>query len=419
MDFLNRVFRGDKVVWVVFMLLLLISVVEVFSAASMLTYKSGGNYWWPIRQHSTYLFLGFVVVYIAHLIPYRFYKTLPLVLVPASICMLIWVLVKGVDVNDAARWIKVAGFTIQPSEFAKVGVVMGTAVILSRMQTEDGATPQAMKWILWMTVIVCGLIAPENLSTAVLLFGVVFLMMYVGRIPMRQLGKLVLVLGAAVALFLSVLLFVPSKTLGNIPGLNRLTTWQARIQRFGDSEAVPAAQFRITDENFQETHATMAIASSNIIGRGPGNSVERDYLPQAYSDFIFAIIIEELGLLGGAFVVLLYIILLIRAAKIAQKSRGYFPAFLVMGCALMLVAQAMLNMMVAVGLFPVTGQPLPLISRGGTSTLINCCYIGMILSVSYHTEKMTRDAQAAAAEQTEEDIPEILRDSTIVNASKR
>ena len=419
MDFLNRVFRGDKVVWVVFMLLLLISVVEVFSAASMLTYKSGGNYWWPIRQHSTYLFLGFVVVYIAHLIPYRFYKTLPLVLVPASICMLIWVLVKGVDVNDAARWMKVAGFTIQPSEFAKVGVVMGTAVILSRMQTEDGATPQAMKWILWMTVIVCGLIAPENLSTAVLLFGVVFLMMYVGRIPMRQLGKLVLVLGAAVALFLSVLLFVPSKTLGNIPGLNRLTTWQARIQRFGDSEAVPAAQFRITDENFQETHATMAIASSNIIGRGPGNSVERDYLPQAYSDFIFAIIIEELGLLGGVFVVLLYIILLIRAAKIAQKSRGYFPAFLVMGCALMLVAQAMLNMMVAVGLFPVTGQPLPLISRGGTSTLINCCYIGMILSVSYHTEKMTRDAQAAAAEQTEEDIPEILRDSTIVNASKR
>ncbi|MBQ7966629.1 MAG: FtsW/RodA/SpoVE family cell cycle protein [Bacteroidaceae bacterium] len=419
MDFLNRVFRGDKVVWVVFMLLLLISVVEVFSAASMLTYKSGGNYWWPIRQHSTYLFLGFVVVYIAHLIPYRFYKTLPLVLVPASICMLIWVLVKGVDVNDAARWMKVAGFTIQPSEFAKVGVVMGTAVILSRMQTEDGATPQAIKWILWMTVIVCGLIAPENLSTAVLLFGVVFLMMYVGRIPMRQLGKLVLVLGAAVALFLSVLLFVPSKTLRDIPGLNRLTTWQARIQRFGDSEAVPAAQFRITDENFQETHATMAIASSNIIGRGPGNSVERDYLPQAYSDFIFAIIIEELGLLGGAFVVLLYIILLIRAAKIAQKSRGYFPAFLVMGCALMLVAQAMLNMMVAVGLFPVTGQPLPLISRGGTSTLINCCYIGMILSVSYHTEKMTRDAQAAAAEQTEEDIPEILRDSTIVNASKR
>lgn len=416
MDFLNRIFRGDKVVWVVFMLLLLISIVEVFSAASMLTYKSGGNYWWPIRQHSTYLFLGLGVVYVAHLIPYRFYKTIPLVLVPASICMLIWVLLKGADVNDAARWMRVAGFTIQPSEFAKVGVVMGTAVILSRMQTEDGATPNAMKWILWMTIIVCGLIAPENLSTAVLLFGVVCLMMYVGRVPMRQLLKLFFALCAAAALFLSVLLFVPSKTLGKIQGLNRLVTWQARIQRFGDSDAIPAAQYKITDENYQESHAAMAIASSNIIGRGPGNSVERDYLPQAYSDFIFAIIIEETGLLGGAFVVMLYIILLIRAAKIAQRCRGYFPAFLVMGCALMLVAQAMLNMMVAVGLFPVTGQPLPLISRGGTSTIINCCYIGMILSVSYHTEKMARDAQAAAAEQAEDDIPEILRDSSIVKA---
>jgi cell division protein FtsW len=156
----------------------------------------------------------------------------------------------------------------------------------------------------------------------------------------------------------------------------------------------------------------MAIASSNVIGRGPGNSVERDYLPQAYSDFIFAIIIEELGLAGGAFVVLLYIILLIRAAKIAQKCRSYFPAFLVMGCALMLVAQATINMMVAVGLFPVTGQPLPLISRGGTSTIINCGYIGMILSVSYYTEKMNREAQTFGVEHSEEDIPEMLREES-------
>lgn len=409
MEFFNRVFRGDKVVWVVFMLLLLISVIEVFSAASMLTYGKE-NYWWPIREHSTNLLLGFGVVYLAHLVPYRFYKAIPLVLVPVSVCMLLWVLVKGADVNDAARWMKIAGFSIQPSEFAKVGVVMGTALILSRMQTEDGASHNAMKWILWMTGIVCGLIAPENLSTAVLLFGVVFLMMYVGRIPLKQLGKLVLVLSVVVVLFGSLLL-LPYKTLAGIPGLNRLTTWKARIERFFEaSDPVPAAKFQITDENFQETHATMAIASSNIIGRGPGNSVERDYLPQAYSDFIFAIIIEELGLVGGATVVLLYIILLIRAAKIAQKCRGYFPAFLVMGCALMLVAQATINMMVAVGLFPVTGQPLPLISRGGTSTIINCGYIGMILSVSYYTEKMARDAQLAEAQKVEEDIPEILRE---------
>ncbi len=409
MSFLNRVFHGDKVVWVVFMLLLLISVIEVFSAASMLTYGKE-NYWWPIRQHSTYLLLGCIVVYVAHLIPYRFYKAVPLVLIPLSVGMLIWVLVKGAVTNGAARWIDLGFITIQPSELAKVGVIIGTALILSRLQTEDGAKENAMKWVLWMTGIVCALIVSENLSTAVLLFGVVFLMMYVGRIPMKQLGKLVLVLGVAIALF-ATLLLLPYKTLESIPGLDRLTTWKARFERFFEaSDPVPAAQFKITDENFQETHATMAIASSNIIGRGPGNSVERDYLPQAYSDFIFAIIIEELGLLGGAFVVLLYIILLIRAAKIAQKCRGYFPAFLVMGCALMLVAQATINMMVAVGLFPVTGQPLPLISRGGTSTIINCGYIGMILSVSYYTEKMNRNTQTAEAVHSEEDIPEILRE---------
>ena len=409
MEFLNRVFRGDKVVWVVYMILLLISVVEVFSAASMLTYGEE-HFWSPIRGHSVNLLLGFVVVYIFHLFPCRYYWAVPFILVPASIGMLAWVLVKGVDVNDASRWLSIAGISVQPSELAKVGVVMGTAFILSRTQSDEGASPDAMKWILWMTGIVCALIAPENLSTAVLLFGVVFLMMYVGRVPLRQLGKLVLVLGAAGALFLSVLLFVPSKTLESIPGLNRLTTWQGRVKRFGDSDKVPAAQFKITDKNFQETHATMAIASSNVIGRGPGNSVERDYLPQAYSDFIYAIIIEELGLLGGAGVVLLYIILLVRAAKIARRCRGYFPAFLVMGCALMLVAQAMLNMMVAVGLFPVTGQPLPLISRGGTSTLINCGYIGMILSVSCYVEKMERKAEATGAVEVEEEISEILRE---------
>ena len=409
MEFLNRVFRGDKVVWVVFMLLLLISVVEVFSAASMLTYGKS-NYWWPIRQHSINLLLGFAVVYGLHLFPYRYYKAVPVLLVPISIGMLAWVLLKGTAVNNAARWIDLGFITIQPSELAKVGVVMGTALLLSRMQQEEGAHPNAMKWILWMTGIACGLIAPENLSTAVLLFGVVFLMMWVGRVPLKQLGRLVLILGLFGMLFGSLLL-LPYKTLDSIPGLNRLTTWKARIERFFEaSEPVPAAQFKITDENFQETHATMAIASSNGIGRGPGNSVERDYLPQAYSDFIFAIIIEELGLLGGAFVVLLYIILLVRAAKIAQRCRGYFPAFLVMGCALMLVAQAMLNMMVAVGLFPVTGQPLPLISRGGTSTIINCGYIGMILSVSYYTEKMEHDALLTEEQHEEEDIPEILRE---------
>lgn len=410
LSFLNRIFRGDKVVWLVFMILMLISIVEVFSAASTLTYIGDRSYWWAIRGHCTNLLMGFAVVYLAHLVPYRFYKAVPVVLVPLSVVMLVWVLLKGTAVNDANRWINLGPVSIQPSELAKVGVIMGTALILSRTQTENGAGSNAMKWILWMTGIVCAFIVTENLSTALLLFGVVFLMMYVGRVPLKQLGKLVAVL-AVIGMLFGALLLLPYKTLDSLPGLNRLTTWKARFERFFEkTDPVPAAQFKITDENFQETHATMAIASSNIIGRGPGNSVERDYLPQAYSDFIFAIVIEELGLLGGAFVVFLYLWLLVRAAKIARRCKSYFPAFLVMGCALMLVAQAMLNMMVAVGLFPVTGQPLPLISRGGTSTIINCGYIGMILSVSYYTEKMERDARLAAEQAAEEDIPEILRE---------
>ena len=411
LSFVNRIFRGDRVVWLVFMILMLISIVEVFSAASTLTYIGDRSYWWAIRGHCTNLLLGFAVVYLAHLVPYRFYKAVPVVLVPLSVLMLIWVMFKGTAVNAANRWINLGPVSIQPSELAKVGVIMGTALILSRTQDENGASSNAMKWILWMAGIVCGFIVTENLSTALLLFGVVFLMMYVGRVPMKQLGRLVAVF-AFLGILFGALLFLPYKTLDSLPGLNRLTTWKARFERFFESsDPVPAAQFKITDENFQETHATMAIAASNIVGRGPGNSVERDYLPQAYSDFIFAIVIEELGLAGGAFVVFLYLWLLVRAAKIAKRCRSYFPAFLVMGCALMLVAQAMLNMMVAVGLFPVTGQPLPLISRGGTSTIINCGYIGMILSVSYYTEKMERDAQLAQEQSVEEDIPEILRDN--------
>lgn len=173
----------------------------------------------------------------------------------------------------------------------------------------------------------------------------------------------------------------------DLPFLHRFDTWRARIEKFTDDKEVPAAKFDI-DKDAQIAHARIAVATSNIVGRGPGNSVQRDFLSQAFSDFIFAIIVEELGLIGGAFVVFLYVCLLIRVGRIAKKCDRTFPAFLIIGIALLLVSQAVFNMMVAVGLAPVTGQPLPLISKGGTSTLINCAYIGMILSVSRYTAKL-------------------------------
>ena len=258
----------------------------------------------------------------------------------------------------------------------------------------EGANPKAFKYIMWITGIVFILIAPENGSTAMLLFGVVFLMMIIGRVPWKQLLKLISIVGVIAVIFIGMIMVTPAKQYRDIPMMHRVETWQNRIKGFfEDKEAVPAAKYDI-DKNAQIAHANIAIASSNIIGKMPGNSVQRDFLSQAFSDFIFAIVIEELGLLGGGFVVVLYIWLLMRAGKIARKSEKAFPAFLVMGIAILLVSQAMLNMMVAVGLFPVTGQPLPLISKGGTSTLINCAYIGMILSVSrYVAEKEEQKKQ--------------------------
>lgn len=411
MDLIKDLFKGDKVIWIIFLFLCLISIVEVFSAASTLTYKSG-DHWGPITQHSVILMVGACIVVAVHNIPYRFFRVLPFFLLPISMLLLLFVMgmgfITGDRVNGAARWMTIAGIQFQPSELAKMAVIIVTAYILSQFQEEDRANPKAFKYIMWVTGIVFALIAPENGSTAALLFGVVFLMMFIGRVPWPLLAKTVGIIGVFVALAVSIMMIVPTKNLNKVPMMHRVETWQNRVKGFfEDKEAVPAAKYDI-DKDAQIAHANIAIASSHLIGKMPGNSVQRDFLSQAFSDFIFAIVIEELGLIGGAFVVALYLWLLMRAGKIAQRSEKSFPAFLVMGIALLLVSQAMLNMMVAVGLFPVTGQPLPLISKGGTSTLINCAYIGMILSVSRYViekeEKRAAEQQLLeAATQAEKD----------------
>ena len=376
MDLLKNIFKGDKVIWIIFLCLCLISIIEVFSAASTLTYKSG-DHWGPITQHSIILMVGAVVVVLMHNIPYKWFQVFPVFLYPISVVLLAFVTLMGVitgdRVNGAARWMSFMGLQFQPSELAKMAVIIAVSFILSKKQDDEGANPKAFKYML---------IAPENLSTAMLLFGVVVLMMFIGRVAFKKLAMLLGGLALVGCLGAVFLLAIPKDT--DIPFLHRFDTWKSRITNFTEKEEVPAAKFDI-DKDAQIAHARIAIATSNVIGKAPGNSIQRDFLSQAFSDFIFAIIIEELGLVGGAFVVILYIWLLVRTGRIAQKCERTFPAFLVMGIALMLVSQAILNMMVAVGLFPVTGQPLPLISKGGTSTLINCAYIGMILSVSRYT----------------------------------
>ena len=407
MDLLRNIFRGDKVVWIIFLCLCVISIIEVFSASSTLAYKTG-NHLAPISRHAVFLLVGAGAVWAFHLIPYQWYQLLPRILLPVAAIFLVLLLafdnlhIGSILViektNEAGRWVKFFGLPFQPSEFAKMGIIIYTAWRLSRGQTEQGADPKAFKYILGVAGVTCFLILPENYSTAVLLFGVVFLMMFVGRVQARKLLKLGGGLMAVAALFVGFLFVTPNDTLEKIPLGHRFTTVKSRIANFTNDEKVPPAKYDMSGNGRQVGNARIAVATSGFLGKGPGNSVQRDFLSQAYSDFIFAIIIEELGLAGGIIVVFLYLWLLIRCWRIANRCERTFPAFLVLGVGLLLTVQAMFNMMVAVGLAPVTGQPLPLISRGGTSTLINCVYIGIILSVSRYTIELKERREAAATD---------------------
>ena len=400
---LNNIFKGDKVIWMVFFFLCVISVVEVFSASSELTYK-GGNYMAPILKHMALLLIGIVCMVVTLNIKCKYFKIVTPVMIIISLITLLWVFVAGQSTNGAQRWIALLGFQFQPSEIAKGTVILATAQILSAMQTDKGADKHAMGYIIVVWLMLVPLIMVENLSTAALLSLVVLIMMVVGRVPGKQLGKLLGLLTLAGIFVISVVWFTGkdetqnpnnlteqvdnkqdgSKRSGGI--LHRMDTWKARINKFVNHKELAPNEVDL-DKDAQVAHANIAIATANYVGKGPGNSVERDFLSQAFSDFIYAIIIEEMGIEGALFVALLYIILLFRTGRIASRCENNFPAFLAMGLALLLVTQALFNMCVAVGLAPVTGQPLPLVSRGGTSTIINCVYIGVILSISRSAKK--------------------------------
>ncbi len=328
-----------------------------------------------------------------------------------SLGLLIWVLIAGQSTNGASRWINLVGIQFQPSEIAKGAVVLVVAQILSAMQTPNGAERKAFKfkYVLTACSLFIILIGLENLSTAMLLCITILCMMIIGRVPMSQIGKLVgSVLIFICVVFAGVMIVGEDKENGgNKPEntltenineeqkkhqawLRRCSTEQTPGKHVSTSSSIPSQWLRKTWTwiRMHRWHMPISPSPHRISwAKGPGNSVERDFLSQAFSDFIYAIIIEEMGLWGAFFVAFLYIILLFRAGRIANRCENTFPAFLCMGLAIMLVIQALFNMAVAVGLAPVTGQPLPLISRGGTSTIINCLYLGIILSISRTAKK--------------------------------
>ncbi len=399
MDFINKIFRGDRVIWMIFMFLCLISIVEVYSASSTLTYRS--NYWEPIGRHTMFLLMGTAIVLVVHSVKPRFFSVLAL-FVPIAWLLLGVTKVMGNSVNGADRWLSIGGFSFQPSELAKLSLIAFTAFVLSKHK-EGTMKDNRFFWIIGFTIPTCAIILMDNFSTAALLFVIVYIMMFIGQIPLKKILYLTGVMVISLMLFVSFLVFVPSETINKV--FPRGVTWKERIKDFSNHEEKDITDPKVAfdDDNYQVSHSKIAITRGGVFGKMPGNSLERDFLPQAYSDFIFAIIIEEMGIIGGIFVMLLYVIFFIRAGIIANRCEKIFPKYLVIGSALIIVSQALANMAVAVNLIPVTGQPLPLISRGGTSMLITCAYVGIVLSVSRFENPKGVQREVAIALESEEE----------------
>ena len=398
--FLRNPFKGDLTIWIIFMLLCFVSLVEVYSATSTLAYKNL-HFWSPIVRHAKFLFGGFIAVLVLQLIPHKYFA-LAIILLPISIIMLAITPFIGVKINEAYRFLSFMGVQFQPSEFGKMACIVFVAFMLSKR-----FSPDRTFWIILIGVsITCLLIVHENFSTAVLLFVVCFLMMFVGQMPLKKMLLLTLVLIFSAGFVVFTLRSISDEFIEeHCPSQfqNRVLTIKGRVDDFGKDKG--ENKYAITDDNFQVSHAKIAIARGSIIGQLPGRSVQRDFLPQAYSDFIYAIIIEEMGLIvGGVGVMMLYVILMIRVAIIARRCKKLFPKYLALGCGLLIVVQAFINMAVAVNLIPVTGQPLPLISRGGTSTMLTCFYFGIILSVSRFGAGMGDEEEDEDNEEEEEEI---------------
>lgn len=369
-------FQGDKVIWAIIVLLSIFSLLAVYSSSGTLAYKKmGGNTMYFLIRHGIILGTGLLIIFISHLIPYKYYSRLSQLFLLLAIPMLFLTLFMGTSLNQAARWLTLPGLgiTIQTSDFAKLALIMYTARMLSLKQDQIKEYRQAFVPIILPIVVVCLLILPANLSTSLILFATCLLLMFVGRIKMTHLLAFTGIGILVVGLFVSTALLIDKQ--------GRISTWRNRIENF--------VQAGVT-ENYQVEQAKIAIASGGLVGVKPGKSVQRNFLPHPYSDFIYAIIIEEYGLLfGGIPIMLAYLFLMFRAGVLVRKASRTFPAFLAIGLTLNIVIQAMVNMGVAVNLFPVTGQNLPMVSMGGSSLLFTGVSLGIILSVSRGLDKET------------------------------
>ena len=372
-DFLKKI-NGDKTIWAVVVLLSILSLLSVYSSIVTLAYKyKAGDTEYYLMKHTGIILFGLFLMFIMHKVRSGYYSRFAVIAVFAAVPLLLLTLLTGSSINHANRWLEipVVNLTFQTSDFAKIALIMYVARTLAAKQDVIKDFRSAFVPIVVPVLIVCGLILPANFSTAAILFLTCMILMFIGRIKLKYIFAL---MGAGMVCFGLFILFIFLFPNTN----NRVATWKARIENFSAGKS---------EGNYQVEQSKIAIATGGTFGKGPGKSTQRNFLPHPYSDFIYAIIIEEYGMAVSIIVIFLYLILLYRAVRIATKCQKIFPSLLAIGCSFSLVFQAMINMMVAVNLVPVTGQPLPLVSMGGTSIWFTSIAIGMVLSASRELEK--------------------------------
>lgn len=371
--------EGDRQIWGIVIALSMFSILAVYSSTGTLAYKyHEGNVEYYLFKHIGLLLFSFLLMYLAHLVPYQYYAKIAKVLLYLSIPLLFYTLVFGDDLNDAKRWITlpIINFSFQTSDLAKLALIMFLARTLTIKQGNIKDFGNSFLPLILPVFGVCILIAPADLSTSAVLFFTCLLLLFIGRVDWKHIFGLVALSVVGAALMISLLFTMPDSVLQD---LGRAATWKARIESFTDRSGDHV-------ESYQVVQSKIAVAEGGIIGRGPGKSTQRNFLPHPYSDFIFAIIIEEYGVLGGLVVLLLYLWFLFRAIKIVIASPKAFGALLAVGLSMSLVIQALIHMAVAVNLLPVTGLTLPLVSMGGTSLFFTSISVGIVLSVSRSNE---------------------------------
>lgn len=379
-EYIRDNIKGDRVIWAVVIVLSIISLLVVYSSTGTLAYKyQKGNTEYYLFKHGMIVLFGLFLIIITHKVKFTYFSRISQIAIFFAAPLLLLTLIKGANLNEASRWLALPGtsLTFQTSDFAKIALIAYLARILSNKQEKIKDFKSGFIPVMIPVLLICGLILPANFSTAAVLFATSVVMMFIGRVNLKYIGSL---LGIGVVLLsLFIVIVINSNNTG------RVGTWKKRIENFssGDSKG-----------NYQVEQAKIAIATGGVFGKGPGKSSQRNFLPHPYSDFIYAIIIEEYGIVFAFLIILLYLILLFRGIRIAVKTEKLFGSLLAFGCAFMLVFQAMINMAVAVNLFPVTGQPLPMLSMGGTSIWFTCITIGVILSVSRDIEPAEKPAIA-------------------------